>query len=66
MKKTDWIKARIIDKTHPKYGKVVNVRKVENKDKRFFASIFEIEHCTDIVMLSKTILILSTSMNLCL
>ena len=23
MKKTDWIKARIIDKTHPKYGKVI-------------------------------------------
>ena len=50
MKKTDWIKARIIDKTHPKYGKVVNVRKVESKDRRFVASIFEIEHCTDIVI----------------
>ena len=34
MKKTDWIKARIIDKTHPKYGKVVDVKRVE--DTRYF------------------------------
>lgn len=47
MEKKHWIKARVIDKKHPKYGKVVDVARV--KDTRFFANRFEIKHCKNLV-----------------
>ena len=47
MKKTEWIKARIIDKTHPKYGKVVDVKRVEYT--RYFGDRFGIKHQTHLI-----------------
>lgn len=47
MEKKQWIKARVIDKNHPKYGKVVEVNKVA--DTRFFANRWEIKRCQKLV-----------------